>query len=123
MQPTTASKPNRLHIVRGLQSRHTPTATKAGQSLTIEYMKTIEKLSPLERVKNRQILIIENADAQNNFIDCDVIAYNVRKLRDSETKEDIENYATDLVNAVGYRGGKTLRLQSLLQEIKDIELN
>lgn len=86
-------------------------------------IQTNEKLSPIERVYNRQLLIIENAKAQNNYIDCDVIQYNITKLIDAKTKEDIENYATDLTSSIGYRGGRTLRIKSLLQEIKDIALN
>ena len=85
-------------------------------------MKNTSKQSPLDLVYNRALLIRENATAQNNYIDCDVIAYNIIKVRNSETKEDIENYTRDLVNAIGFRGGNTLRIKCFLQEIKDISL-
>ena len=79
-------------------------------------------IEPIERVYNRRLLIVENAMSQNEYLDCDVIAYNTKKLIDSTLKEDIENYTQDLINAIGFRGGHTLRIKGLLQEIKDIEL-
>lgn len=81
-----------------------------------------DKLNALQRVDNRRLLMIENALGQNNYFDCDVIQYNCDRLRDTEVKAVIEGIGEDLIGAVKYRGGNTLRLQSLLQEIKDIEL-
>lgn len=80
------------------------------------------KLSAIDRVDNRRWMMIENALAQNNYFDCDVIQYNADRLRDAEVKAVIEGIGKDLIGAVAYRGGKILRLKCLLQEIKDISL-
>ena len=85
-------------------------------------MENRQKLTPIERVYNRKWMIVENANAQNNFIDCDVIALNIRQLQRAELKEDIESHASDIISSIRYRGGNTLRIQEFLQEIKDIEL-
>lgn len=67
--------------------------------------------------ENRKQLIIEDANQQNNYFDCDVIADAVNSIKQAESVSEVLRYSGLLVGAIAYRGGKTRNIEKLFNEL------
>jgi hypothetical protein len=76
----------------------------------------------LTMIDNRKLLIIEDALAQNNFFDCDVIQECINELEKETNLEQIIFKSFDLKNAVEYRGGRTKKMNDLINELMTLQI-
>jgi hypothetical protein len=67
--------------------------------------------------ENRKLLILEDAKAQNNYFDCDVIQEAISSIEQAETVDGVLKYSGYLVGAIAYRGGKTKHIEKLFNEL------